>query len=81
MEQIKEPTNLTVTKRNHIGLDYEEIYEIYSQDENGNIWKCIERDGVCGPLKLHKKAEDVIWPALSWDQMMEQGRKRQEESR
>ena len=72
---MEQPESLTVTKTVPEGLTRSTVY---AQDPYGNIWVTRMIDGVEGEWQLHMKAKDVVWPTLSFEQMLELGRKQQE---
>lgn len=73
----KEPTSLTTVKVEEQGLGYAIVY---AADPDGNVWRTRQVDGVPGEWRLYKKASEIVWPTLSYEQMLELGRKRQEQA-
>jgi hypothetical protein len=58
---------LEVVRTEHVGVM---AIDVYAKDPDGNIWVCTTHRGFNTAWTLHKKAEDVVLPPPSFDQLV-----------
>jgi len=74
--ELEQPDFLTPVRADQDGLGYATVYAV---DEQGNVWRTRQVDGSRGEWRLFKKASEIVQPTLSWEQMLEMGRKQMEQ--